>query len=380
MKKILLIMLVLSMTLACGCGEGIETEAPLTDTYADTETESPESETAAPETEAEPPETEAPAETGPVFQKPEISAELKTQYYGYMKSSWKEKIDEIKQKQDGKFTFLLQTDVHMWVGSDTYAANNAKALSHFVDLEFIASPGDLIRGYAYAEDNRGDTYDSLEELVRRYTENVNCPVLMTFGNHDTNAMWCKEHGTATNQINQHDHYFMVTEKLKALNGANMGVEPYCNYYYMDFPEDNIRVIMLNTTDGDYLNEFDKLSTIREHQQQWFRDVALKTDKSVIVMAHIPLTKEFPENGNAPAEGANIMAAVEDFVANGGDFIAYMYGHVHIQADMVDENGRLHISFRNGGNQGEVVMINTEERTIQTIGLGSSTDRSFTYGK
>ena len=202
MKKILLIMLVLSMTLACGCGEGIETEAPLTDTYADTETESPESETAAPETEAELPETEAPAETGPVFQKPEISAELKTQYYGHMKDTWTQKIDEIKQKQDGKFTFLLQTDVHMWVGSKAYVANNAKALSHYVDLEFIANTGDLIRGYDDAEDKPGDSYNSLDELVRRYTENVNCPVLMTFGNHDTNYYWCKEHGVATDQINR----------------------------------------------------------------------------------------------------------------------------------------------------------------------------------
>ena len=176
---------------------------------------------------------------------------------------------------------------------------------------------------------------------------------------------------------------MVTEKLKALNGVNMVVEPYRNYYYMDFPEDNIRVIMLNTTDSDYLTDYGSLSSISSRQQEWFKTVALDTDKSVIVMCHIPLSTEFPNPKSAPpasAESKVILDAVEEFVGNGGDFIAYMYGHVHVQADMVDQNGRLHISFLNSGSNGEVVMIDTEARTIQTIGLGSSTDRSFTYGK
>ena len=56
-------------------------------------------------------------------------------------------------------------------------------------------------------------------------------------------------------------------------------------------------------------------------------------------------------------------------AAGGDFIAYMYGHVHnSQADTVDQNGRLHMIFQHGGANGEVVFIDTNERTIRTVGL------------
>lgn len=258
MKRILLILLASVMLLSCACGKDGETDMPDTvETEAETEAET-EKETEKQtekqiekETEAE---TEKETESNlPAFVKPSITDEQKKTYYGYLEDAWRQKIDVIKDEQGDDFTFLVQTDPHQYVESKERAANNAKALSHFVDLDFIAVPGDLIRGYAYAEDNRADAYDSLEELTRRYTENVNCPVLMTFGNHDTNAMWCREHGTATMQINQYDHYFMVTEKLKETNGRDMVTDGYHNHYYVDFHSFGIRVIMLNTTDGEYLD-------------------------------------------------------------------------------------------------------------------------------
>lgn len=381
MKRIFLIAFAILTVFLCACGQS----TPAVDTEWQTEGEAPpaledtEAVTEAPET--DPAESE-PAETvlEPTFVKPEISDSLKAEYSRYLSDSWSQKLEELGNSQGDALAFLVQTDPHMWVGGDEKTANNAKALSHFAELDFIAVPGDLIRGYAYDEDNRQDAYRSLEELVDRYTENVNCPVLMTFGNHDTNAMWCREHGEATHQINQHDHYFMVTERLKALNGRNMVLDGNANHYYMDFPEHGIRVIMLNTTDSDYVDQYGDLSAIGARQREWFREEALDTDHSVIVMSHIPLTSAFPENNAAPTGSEEIREAVEQFVADGGDFIAYMCGHVHIQADLTDENGRLHISFKNGGAQGEVVFVDTEAGTIRTVGLGKPSSRSFTYGE
>ena len=56
----------------------------------------------------------------------------------------------------------------------------------------------------------------------------------------------------------------------------------------------------------------------------------------------------------------------------------MYGHTHLQSDMLDENGRLHISFANGGNRAEVVAINLKARKIYTFALGSIESRDFKY--
>lgn len=378
MKQVFLMLLAFVMLLGCACGQGSENGVTDTDeTQLLTETE-PVAETE-PETE---PETEAETEPARPFVKPEISEALKKEYYGYINQSWRDKIDEIEATRGDDFTFLIQTDPHFWVETDKRNVNNAKSFSHYVELDFVGCLGDLIRGYAYDEDKPANTAKCLEEVTRRYTENANCPVLMTFGNHDTNAMWCKEFGTADMQINQYDHYFTVTEKLKELNGSNMVVEELCNYYYMDFPDFGIRVVMLNTTDGDYMNKFDSLNTISAKQSEWFRDKALDTDLSVIVMTHVPLISAFPDADRKAATGGQaILDAVEDFVAAGGDFIAYMYGHVHnSQASMVDQNGRLHMIFQHGGANGEVVFIDTNERTIRTVGLNKAESRSFTYGK
>lgn len=382
MKRIFLMMLALVMLLGCACGHGNEGDVSDTvETEVLTEPETEAETVAETETEAETEAESEPAEPARPFVKPEISEELKKSYYSYLYDSWRQKVDEINNAQGDDFTFLVHTDPHFWVESGKQAVNSAKALSHYVDLDFIAVPGDLIRGYAYDQDNQVNAYQSLEELTRRYTENVNCPVLMTFGNHDTNAMWCKEFGTADMQINQYDHYFTVTEKLKELNGTNMVGEEFCNYYYMDFPDFGIRVVMLNTTDGDYLDKYDSLSTISPRQREWFRDKALDTDLSVLVMTHIPLLAEFPENSSAPVGSKEILDAVESFVAAGGDFIAYMCGHVHTQESMVDQNQRLHISFHGGATVGEVVFIDPANRTIRTVGVGKHPEsRSFTYGK
>ena len=378
MKRILLMLLVAAMVLGSACGK----------TPFETETEAAPVETEATpvETEATPVETEAakpePPKTTPVFEAPEISAELKKEYEGYLSSQWKSKLDTIKESQGSDLTFFIQTDPHMYVGSEKSVGNMAKALSHFVDLDFIAVTGDLIRGYAYEEDNRADAYKSFEELVRRYTENVNCPILMTLGNHDTNAMWAKEYADHTKQINQYDHYFIMTEKLKEVNGSTMSVPEYKNYYYVDLPNYNVRVIMLNTLDDDYMENYGSLFYISNEQKVWFKNEALNTDRSVIVMSHAALRTGIAEAGNNEVTGAgSILRMVEEFVQDGGDFIAYFCGHVHEQSQMIDSNGRLHISFNNGGSNGEVVFVNLEERTIRTVTLGKNdSDRSFTYGK
>ena len=378
MKRVLVLLLALFMVAGCACGASGDTPV-VTEPVTEVETEAPETqaETEAPET-----EVQAPPITNPVFEKPTVTDEQKNEYKSYLSSSWTDKIQTIKDTQGADLTFLVQTDPHMYVGSDKTVGNIGKALSHFVDLDFISVLGDLIRGYAYEEDNRADAYKSFEELVNRYTENVNCPILMTLGNHDTNVMWCKEYADHTKLINQYDHYFMMTEKLKEVNGTTMSTVEYKNYYYVDLPNYDVRIIMLNTLDDDYMEDYGSTFRISPEQQAWFKNEALNTNRSVIVMSHTALRTGIAEVGNNKVEGADaILRMVESFVDNGGDFIAYFCGHVHEQSDMVDSNGRLHISFKNGGSNGEVVFINLEERTIRTVGMGKNiADRTFTYGE
>ncbi len=366
MKKLLTLLFALALLL-CSCGNTPAESLP-------PETES-ETEVIVPETEPTP-ETEPLPPREPV----ELSVEMQQKYEKYLSGDWKSKLSTITIDDEDTFAFLLQTDTHFSVNSGTSVANNAKALSHFLPLDFIAHTGDMVKGYSDKDENTPEnTGKSMDELVRRYTEDVNCPVLLTFGNHDTNQIWCKEYGTPADQLSQLDHYEKVTMKLKDLNGDNMVTGGESPYYYVDFPYDGIRVVMLSSSDGNYLTEYGSLSAISNEQADWFREVALDTRYSVLVMIHVPLLKYFPDNENwSVVNSQKIINAVNDFVAAGGDFIAYMYGHTHNQSNLVDRDGRLHISFKSGGSNAELVTIDLANRKIVTYGLGSSADRAFDY--
>ena len=302
----------------------------------------------------------------------------------YIPENWQNGLHEIQTNPTSDFTFAVQSDTHFSVNSGESEANNLKALSHFIPLSFYANLGDYIKGYFRNEigkiENTPDkTMKSLKEITCRYLDDANCPVLITMGNHDTNMLWCKNYGSADQQLTKEDHYREVFSKVKTHNGDIMTTDGESNYYYVDFPDDNIRVIMLNCADGNYVNQYDSTAMFGERQVEWFKNEALNTDAYVVVANHVPLIKEFPGNdGSAVINGDTIREAVEEFIQNGGKFTLYLNGHTHNQAEMTDENGRLHISFQNGGHFAEVVRLNVEKRTLETVALGNIQSRRYEY--
>ncbi len=313
-----------------------------------------------------------------------LSPKMQEKFARYIPEEWQSGIEALQGKPASDFTFVIQTDTHFSVNNKESHANNLKALSHFIPLRFYANLGDYIKGYFRNEigkiENTPDkTMYSLKELTSRYLDDANCPVLITFGNHDTNMLWCKNYGSPDEQLTKADHYREVISKIIAHNGSIMTTDGESNYYYVDFPTDNIRIIMLNCVDGNYENQYDSTTVFGDRQVEWFKTEALNTSAHVIVANHVPLIKEFPGNdGSEVKNGDLVRAAVEEFIKNGGNFTVYLCGHTHNQADLTDENGRLHISFDKGAYVAEAVTIDPKKRTIRTVGLGKLENREFKY--
>lgn len=339
-KLYCLLLALLMIILCCGCGEKEETES---DNSSSSDNSS--------------------------FSKP-VMTETQLEYKDKLPKAWQRAINHINTEKEGKFIFAIQTDTH-FAGSDEEAGINLSNLSNTIDLSFYAHLGDIIRGYEDPVlDDPDNMRKSMDEMVRRYTEGANCPVMMTVGNHDANSMWFNKYNRdVTGLITEKEHYSRIVKPLKEHNGEKMVNNGESVYHYIDFPEYQIRAIMLNTTDSKFSNGQYSTFNISGEQVSWFEKEALDTDYSVLVMAHVPLIDSFSEK-NRVSNSERILEAVENFVNGGGDFIAYFYGHTHEQEEAIDGNGRVHLSFKKGGEIAEVVMIDKEERQINTVGLGN----------
>ncbi len=303
-----------------------------------------------------------------------VMDDIQLEYKELLPENWQREVDYINIVKKGKFAFAVQTDTH-FEGTDPDVGTNLNNLSNTIDLEFYAHLGDIIRGYSDASiDSPDNMRNSMDEIVRRYTEEAGCAVMMTVGNHDANSMWYNEYKDPIGIITEKEHYSRIIKPLKEHNGEKMVNNVESVYHYIDFPQHKIRAIMLNTADSKFSYGETSTFNISQEQINWFKEEALNTDYSVLVMMHTPLIDTFPKN-NKVNNGEKILNAVEDFIGAGGDFIAYFCGHIHTQETVTDENGRVHMSFRMGGAHAEVVMIDTEKREINTVGLGDVKMRS-----
>lgn len=364
MKKALFTVLsiVLCLVLLAGCG-GTDTSS--TDTSSASSPTG--SETASTDT-----SSNASSDTSSKLTEEQIKM---TQYLG----AFSYKIDELNEKTKGKFTFGLQSDTHHYDTSNTQGGNNIVALSHFVEMDFVGHLGDIIRGYSVEDiDSPENMRACMDDMVNRFVNNAKIPVMMTVGNHDTNSMWCNKWGDHTTQITPAEQKIRVFDRLKEHNGDKMVTDDDGSYYYIDFPEDGIRVIMLNTSNDTYDGtKMCATSFVSNKQIEWFKTEALNTQNQVIVMSHIPFTTAVEEN-KLPTGGAEIASAVEEFVSGGGKFIAYCCGHKHGKSSAVDENGRLHIVVPYGRSKGAVIAVNTANGIISFTDLGGGVDFVYDY--
>lgn len=123
------------------------------------------------------------------------------------------------------------------------------------------------------------------------------------------------------------------------------------YWYKDFPDLNIRLFGMDSFHWREKVILDNDSRVREYpdgeptdngeQQAWFRKAledARTKHLSVICMDHCPYRKDFEvidcpftsiyRPGECAMMHPEMILAVDEFIANGGDFVTWLCGHVH----------------------------------------------------
>lgn len=247
---------------------------------------------------------------------------------------------KVKNVQNANtLTFFVVSDPHHcgsqsdgWAAqtneSNLHAMMGAKILAYALDADFSVCNGDFTFG------NKSTTADQLKEQVGEIKSWFGeafrgIPKFYTVGNHDTGEY---------NELVGAE--YCMSEIMGASDATEFGSEDIGKPYYYDLTDKKVRVICLNTCEGE-MNGSD-VYAISDGQLEWFantlKDVGGKSDASawgIIVIGHYPLdlggarslsdvVYQYIQGGTYTRNSVNV-----DFAgSNGATFIGNFHGHTH----------------------------------------------------
>lgn len=244
-------------------------------------------------------------------------------------------------RKDDSIVFMAMSDSHhTGEQSDTgwqtltnlgnlHAGMAAKVLAYALDLDFVCHLGDITFGNGTT--TSAQLHQQIAEMNEWLDEAWNgIPRFQTVGNHDTGYY---AYTNSSVPLETNDYLFSVFGKY--CEGAVYGSETY-GYCYRDFEDKKLRVICLNTSEGDSLNASYECSPA---QLLWFaqtlKSVGAKTGWNVIVLGHYPLDYVGMHDATAVVKayvnGSSITVngtAVNFSGSNNAKFIANFHGHTH----------------------------------------------------
>ena len=276
--------------------------------------------------------------------------------FTYITGEAKRVADIVKEKQTvGSLTFAAMSDMHIRSSNDSYWADNITScrdagfglteLQRFLKLDYAAMLGDYTVGGAN---------DTIAQVKKDISYVKNC---ITNGTKEIPTIWC----TGNHDINygaNTDRRMTEDEMYAYVTGNNKGTVQDCdnvgrNYGYIDFENQRVRCIYLNTVDAlDYPDNTDGTADdameITAIQAQWLVDVGLNlinknesTKWGIIVLSHHCLSQFQPIttiltaykdgiNGSVDVTTNGVTTTVNyDFTsANRGEIICAVHGHDH----------------------------------------------------
>lgn len=269
--------------------------------------------------------------------------------------------------------FAYITDIHA-SGKRELDRHVGQCMDDFVSLcnerwcDFAAFGGDMFSAY---EATRAEAIE-LMAIPLSWFSRITIPVFMTKGNHDRNAKLSQEE-TLTNT-----QYHMLCEQNLGCADVHFNPEdPYGNYYYVDYAQEKVRVIVLNYFDAAMMQKMG----YHDRQLSWLEQSAFGTigEGWTVVM--------FSHAYSASDEGFwNLIDAVN---ASGKCTIAALiHGHTH-----KDLHATLHginvvgvaAGFCSGSQLGtpdqdcfSVFTVDTSDRILRETRIGRGENREFRF--
>lgn len=273
----------------------------------------------------------------------------------------------------GEQTDNWQTDIN---AGNLHACMALKALAYVLpEIDFACMLGDITFG----------SKTTTEALLKSQIAEINSwldeaykgiPQFRTVGNHDTG-----EYSTLLGA----EYLFSAIGKY--CEGATYGSTEY-GYCYRDFADKKLRVICLNTCEGETIGGESASYVCSPAQRLWFaqtlHDVGSKSDAaswSVLVLAHYPLdyggtypmsniVKAYVEGGSTTENGT----AVNFNGHNAAKFVANVHGHNHCF-----QFGKLHSVANGQGTEFDAWRMCTPNACFYRNNSGVTTIYGISFG-
>lgn len=158
---------------------------------------------------------------------------------------------------DDTFDFINISDVHQTPNNEMAqeeAVYHSAILGHLIGTQFIGMSGDVINGDASRGSTKEAALTSLQRTIYNIRSQTCVPVLAAKGNHDDN-LWDGQFGQdeyGVLPIAWHHYMIKPFEKHFTFDLNNK----FGNYFYSDFKEHKMRVIVLNSVDVPYEKQQD----------------------------------------------------------------------------------------------------------------------------
>ena len=299
--------------------------------------------------------------------------------------------------------FFLCTDVHyntiktdnrLKLDSVTDMTVNMAALKKHIPVDGLICLGDIVD--AKPPLTTEETKQQVAYVMKRL-QGVGLPLLYCIGNHDDNRYISRKDSTLFTPQQLASMYMTYTLPNKVSDSSMHGLN-----YYVDYDRFKIRVFVLDSNYQNPKDSFHWSYGFADSTVAWFKDRLKEMPKgwSVLVLTHRRFVQnKNPDNAKWIYNQLKMAETVNDFISNGGTYIATVYGHIH--RDYSNSKPFLefstaaqkcqNIEVKKGSASAperkldtssedlwDVLVIRPQSRKINTIRFGAGADREWSY--
>lgn len=323
------------------------------------------------------------------------------------KSYYLDEIKDTAQKvkaltKEPALVFFLCSDVHyntvktdnrLKLDSVTDMTTNMAALKKQIQVDGLICLGDIVD--AKPPTKMDETKQQIDYVMKRL-QGVGVPLIYSMGNHDDNRYISRKDGTVLTPQQIESMFMRYTLPNKVIDPSMNGLN-----YYVDYDRLKIRVFVVDSNYPNPADGFHWSHGFSDNTVAWFSNCLNEVPKgwSILVLTHRRLVQNKNPGKKWIYNQMKMVETVNNFIANGGTYIATISGHIHRDyshskpflefsvaaqkcQNIEAKKGKAIAPERKLNTASEdlwdVLVIRPQSRKINTVRFGAGDDREWSY--